>query len=152
MSVILVNGANLHFEDRGRGEPLVFVHGSASDWRTWDAQLDEFARRHRAIAYSRRYHWPNDPIPAGADYSMAEHVQDLETLLRKLDTVPADLVAHSYGACVALLLAIQSPHLVRRLVLSEPPALTLFVSNQPRLLEILKCSSHVRTPPSASSN
>ena len=120
------------------GEPLVLVHGSASDYRTWHAQRDAFAKRFRVITYSRRYHWPNEPILEGADYSMAEHVGDLRALLRSLGTTPAHLVGHSYGAFVCLLLAIESPHLVRTLVLAEPPVITLFVSNTPKPLELLK--------------
>jgi len=40
--------------ERGTGEPVVFVHGSASDYRTWHSQLDELGQRYRTIAYSRR--------------------------------------------------------------------------------------------------
>ncbi|MEZ5352471.1 MAG: alpha/beta hydrolase [Bryobacteraceae bacterium] len=128
----------LEYRERGSGEPVVFVHGSASDSRTWHLQLDEFAKHFRAITYSRRYHWPHQPIDPGQDYAMDDHVSDLKALLHSLDTAPAHIVGHSYGALVALLLAIQAPHLVRTLVLAEPPAITLFVSNSPKPFEILK--------------
>jgi len=138
MSTIDINGYCFEYSECGNSEPLVFVHGSASDYRTWEAQQDVFAQHFRTITYSRRYHWPNEQIKEGADYSMAEHVDDLEALLRTLDAAPAHLVGHSYGAFVCLLLAMQSPDLVRSLVLAEPPAITLFVSNSPKPLEILK--------------
>lgn len=133
-----INGASFEYAECGKGEPLVLVHGSASDYRTWHNQHEEFANRYRVITYSRRYHWPNEQIPEDADYSMLEHVDDLQALLQELDAVPAHLVGHSYGAFLCLLLAIQEPHLVRTLVLAEPPAITLFVSNTPKPLEILK--------------
>lgn len=133
-----VDGARLEYRDDGGGEPLVLVHGSASDYRTWRPQQDALAERFRVIAYSRRYHWPNEPIPEGADYSMAEHVEDLREVLRSLDAEPAHLVGHSYGAFLCLLLAMREPHLVRTLVLAEPPVITLFVSNEPRPAELLK--------------
>jgi pimeloyl-ACP methyl ester carboxylesterase len=116
----------------------VLVHGSASDYRTWHAQLDDFGKRYRTLAYSRRYHWPNARIPEGADYSMDEHVDDLQALLRSLNEAPLNLVGHSYGAFVCLLLAIREPRLVRTLVLAEPPVITLFVSNSPKPSEILQ--------------
>ncbi|NIT60692.1 MAG: alpha/beta fold hydrolase, partial [Aliifodinibius sp.] len=50
----------------------------------------------------------------------------------------AHLVGHSYGAFLSLLLAMRQPDYVRTLVLAEPPAITLFVSNNPKPLEILK--------------
>lgn len=138
MSQIDMNGDTFHYVEHGDGAPLVLVHGSASDYRTWQAQEDELGERFRTITYSRRYHWPNDPITDGADYSMAEHVRDLEALLRLLGAAPAHLVGHSYGALICMLLAVRAPQLVRSLVLAEPPAITLFVSNSPRPSEILR--------------
>jgi pimeloyl-ACP methyl ester carboxylesterase len=138
MSRVDIDGTRLEYVEKGTGEPLVFVHGSASDYRTWQFQLDEFAGQFRVIAYSRRYHWPNDPIPAGADYSMVEHVDDLQRLLRSFHAAPAHLVGHSYGAFLCLLLAVRAPHLVRTLILTEPPVITLFVSSTPKPLELLK--------------
>ncbi len=133
-----IDGAALEYVDRGSGEPVVFVHGSCSDHRTWQRQRDEFSERFRAITYSRRYHWPNQKIPDGADYSMTGQVDDLEMFVRSLDAAPAHLVGHSYGAFLCLLLAARRPGLVRTLVLAEPPVLPLFVSIPPKPAEILK--------------
>lgn len=133
-----VNGTALEYAEIGSGEPLVLVHGSASDRRTWRLQQETFAEQFRIITFSRRYHWPNDPIPEEADYSMDEHVADLQALVRALDATPAHLVGHSYGAFLCLLLAIRKPSLVHTLVLAEPPVMTLFVSNAPKPLELIK--------------
>jgi pimeloyl-ACP methyl ester carboxylesterase len=133
-----VNGTSLAYIERGTGDPVVLVHGSASDHRSWLGQLEPLGSQHRVIAYSRRHHWPNAPIAAGADYAMAEHAADLAALLPALGAAPAHLVGHSYGAFVALLLALQQPALVRSLVLAEPPLITLFVSNRPRVAQVLR--------------
>jgi pimeloyl-ACP methyl ester carboxylesterase len=138
MTKLEIEGASLQYVERGTGEPVVFVHGSASDWRTWLTQIDALGEGYRAIAYSRRYHWPNRPIVHGADYAMAQHVADLGAVLRSLGAAPAHLVGHSYGGFVALLLALRKPELVRSLILSEPPVITLFVSNQPKPAEMLR--------------
>jgi pimeloyl-ACP methyl ester carboxylesterase len=138
MAQVNVSGRPLEYGEIGSGEPLVLVHGSASDYRTWHLQQEAFAERFRVIYFSRRYHWPNDPIPDGADYTMDEHVTDLQALVRSLDAAPAHLVGHSYGAFLCLLLAMREPSLVRTLVLAEPPVITLFVSNIPKPLELLK--------------
>lgn len=138
MTSIDVGGARLHWIERGQGEPVVLVHGSNSDHRTWDGALDALSERYRVIAYSRRYHWPNETIPDDADYSMPEHVEDLRALLDAMDLDSAHLVGHSYGAYLCLLLAIRHPKRVRSLVLSEPPILRLFTSDPPRPGEVLK--------------
>lgn len=138
MSKININDYSFENFENGNGEPLVFVHGSASDYRTWQKQQEEFSKSYRIIAYSRRYHWPNQKISDEADYSMPQHVNDLQVLIEKLNTKPVHLIGHSYGAFLCLLLAIQKPSLVRSLVLAEPPVITLFVSNSPKPDELLK--------------
>lgn len=132
-----MNGLTLAYLECGQGEPLVFVHGSASDLRTWRGQLEAIGATHRAIVYSRRYARPNEPIADGADDPMPPHVDDLVSFLRKVDAAPAHLVGHSWGGFVALLAAIRQPGLVRSLVLMEPPVLSLFVSTPPRPSELL---------------
>jgi pimeloyl-ACP methyl ester carboxylesterase len=133
-----VGDADLAVVERGSGEPVIFVHGGISDWRTWRPQLEGLSGRWRTIAYSRRYHWPNEPIPEGADYVMTPHVRDLATLIRSLGAAPAHLVGNSWGAFVCLMLARREPELVRSLVLEEPPVIPLFVSTPPRPTELLR--------------
>lgn len=138
MATLEVNGVSLDYVEKGQGDPLLLVHGSASDRRTWRHQLAPFGERFRVVAYSRRHHWPNDPISEGADYSMAEHVDDLEAVVGALDAGPVHVVGHSYGAFLGLLLSIRSPSLVRSLVLGEPPVLTLVTSDPPKPGELFK--------------
>ena len=138
MNAIDLGRARLAYVERGGGTPVVLVHGSSSDYRTWEPVLDPLGERFHAIAYSRRYHWPNERIPERTDYSMPEHVDDLEALVRTLEIAPAHLVGHSYGAFLCLLLAIRRPALVRSLVLAEPPVITLFTSSTPRPAEMIR--------------
>ena len=138
MHSIALNGYQFQAIKNGAGAPLVFVHGSASDYRTWHRQQKALANEYATLAYSRRYHWPNQPIAEGDDYAMTQHVEDLESILNSLDSGPVHLVGHSYGALVCLLLAIKNPRLIRSLVLAEPPAFTMYVSDPPKPMEMVK--------------
>jgi pimeloyl-ACP methyl ester carboxylesterase len=133
-----VNGVALAYREVGRGEPVVLVHGSASDMRTWHHQLPAIGASHRAVAYSRRYARPNDPIAEGADDPMLPHVDDLVAFIEAIGAKPAHLIGHSWGGFVCLLAAIRYPEAVRRLVLMEPPVLSLFVSTPPRPIELVR--------------
>ena len=104
-----VEGVRLAYREEGEGEPVVFVHGSSSDLRSWEQQVPVIAGSHRAIAYSRRYARPNEDIEPGADDQMLPHVDDLIALVRALDAAPAHLVGHSWGAFICLLTAIRQP-------------------------------------------
>jgi non-heme chloroperoxidase len=117
---IEINGTQLHYVERGAGEPVVFVHGGLGDYRTWLPQVATFGERYHAISYSRRGFFPN-PWPPEYDASMMGHVDDLAALITKLGLGSAHLVANSYGGYICLNVAVRYPEIVRTLALAEPP-------------------------------
>lgn len=132
-----VNGTSLAYHESGDGSPVILVHGSASDIRTWVHQIDPLSVSHRVIAYSRRYARPNEDIADGVDDQMMPHVEDLNALQRVTDADPAHLIGHSWGGFVCLMAAIHHPKSVRSLILLEPPVVPLFVSIPPTPGELI---------------
>lgn len=120
---ITINGSEISYIEKGEGNPVVFVHGSLGDYRSWGFQMESFSKFFRVIAYSRRYHYPNKWTGTGSDYSIALHANDLSEFISTLGIAPAHLVGSSYGAYVSLYLTSKEPSIVRSLVLGEPPIL-----------------------------
>ena len=90
---VFINGDSIHYIDIGKGDPVVFVHGTVGDYRTWGAQMDTFSKNHRVIAYSRRFAFPNKQmINDTADYSTPVHAKDLAELIKALNLEPVHLV------------------------------------------------------------
>jgi pimeloyl-ACP methyl ester carboxylesterase len=105
----------LVLEDSGRGEPVVFVHGSWGDLHSWDALVAELAG-YRLIRYSRRGHSGSE-CPPGQGL-LEDDVGDLAAIV---ETVGAShVVGNSLGAEIAMRLAMARPELVRSLALHEP--------------------------------
>ena len=125
MPAIQIEGTQLEYIEQGQGEPVVLVHGTLGDYRSWALQMDEFAERYRVISYSRRYHYPNECSGDETDYSAALHADDLAAFITGLGLKSAHVVGTSYGAYTALLLAARYPERVRAMVLGEPPILPL---------------------------
>lgn len=128
MYTVEVNGVELAVEEHGNGEPVIFVPGGLSDYRSWLPQVELFSERHHAITYSRRYQYPHQPTGA-ASSRVSENAADLAALIDRLGLGAAHIVGHSYGAFTALLCARDHPRLVRTLVLGEPPAVPLLVKD-----------------------
>lgn len=122
-TVNIGNGITLHYVDQGKGTPVIFVHGSLSDGGYWADQVGRFAEHYRAIAYSRRYNFPNSN-PARAGYSAVVDAEDLAAFISALHLGKVVVIGHSYGALTALFLTARHPDLVRALVLAEPPAIS----------------------------
>jgi pimeloyl-ACP methyl ester carboxylesterase len=118
---VRVNGVDLHYVERGRGEPLILLHGGQGDYRSWAPQMDEFSRSYRVVAYSRRYNYPNDNPLTPSYRSAYTDAADLAALIRHLKLGRVHLVGASAGALAALVPATERPEMVRSLVLAEPP-------------------------------
>jgi pimeloyl-ACP methyl ester carboxylesterase len=122
---VRVDGVELHYIEKGTGVPVIFVHGGLEDPRAWADQVEAFSKRYHAVAYSRRYNFPNVGAAGADDYSASVDAEDLAALIRRLKLAPAHVIGYSYGAYAALFLASRHPELVRSLVLAEPPVLRL---------------------------
>jgi pimeloyl-ACP methyl ester carboxylesterase len=115
-----VNGADMAYLELGKGPPLVCVHGSLGDFRTWSAVLGPLSKKHRVIAVSLRHFFPEHWDGAGDTYSIAQHVADVVAFIEKLDEGPVDLMGHSRGGHISFRAAQRRPDLLRRLILVEP--------------------------------
>jgi pimeloyl-ACP methyl ester carboxylesterase len=116
--VTVADGVTLHYVEKGKGTPIVFVHGGGSDYSEWDHHLGAFAEHYRAIAFSARYNYPNTN-KRQPGYSPVVAADDLAGLIKKLGLGKVHVVGHSLGGQTALFLALKHPELVRTLTLSD---------------------------------
>jgi esterase len=120
MQTLRVNGTDMAYLELGRGPPLVCVHGTLGDFRTWSAVFGPLSKRHRVIAVSLRHFFPEHWDGVGNDYRMAQHIADVIGFIEKLDAGPISLMGHSRGGHIGFRVAQSRPELLRRLVLAEP--------------------------------
>lgn len=115
-----VNGALLAYVEQGRGVPVVFIHGSMADYRTWRAQMEALSHRYRVVSYSQRYFGSAPWDPNWPKFGVGVHAADLAGFIRGLGAGPVHIVGWSYGASVGLAAVQQYPELVRSAFLYEP--------------------------------
>lgn len=120
MQTLHVNGYDMAYLEVGAGPPLVCVHGTLGDFRTWSAIYGPLSRKHRVIAVSLRHFFPEHWDGVGDDYRMAQHVADVIGFIERIEPKPIDLMGHSRGGHIAFRVAQQRPEWLRKLVLAEP--------------------------------
>jgi esterase len=120
MQRLRVNDYDMAYIDIGEGAPLVCVHGSLCDYRTWGPVLGPLSRRHRLFVPSLRRFFPEAWNGVGPGFTIAQHTSDMIAFIEKLGLGPVDLMGHSRGGHIAFRIAQQRPELLRRLVLAEP--------------------------------
>lgn len=128
---IQIGGRRLHYVEQGKGQSIVLIHGSLTDYRSWPFQMEPFSRKYRVISYSRRFAYPNEKVGnLIAENTIEGNATDLAELIKKLDIAPAHLIGHSSGAFIALSCAYHNPKLVKTLVLGEPSILQLLANSR----------------------
>ena len=107
---------NLAYDDRGRGDPVLFIAGRGGAGRTWHLhQVPEFLRGgYRCITFDNRGVGATENADGFTTETM---VADAAALIEKLDVAPVHIVAVSMGAFIAQELMVARPELVRSAVL-----------------------------------
>ena len=107
--------------DEGEGDPIVLVHGFASNEETnwvmpgWTTTLRRDNRR--VIALDNRGHGQSTKLYDPADYHTDIMAGDVAALIEHLDLPRADLMGYSLGSRISAVLAARRPELVRSVIL-----------------------------------
>ena len=106
------------YSDVSQACPIVFVHGSLSSRRIWAPYSAEFGTR-ETIAVDLPGYGDEPAWPESALYRLTDAAVTIQSAI-EARREQADLVAHSFGAAVALRYALDNPARVRSLTLVEP--------------------------------
>ncbi len=134
MTLAKIDGAELEYEVRGSGEPVVLVHaGIFADW--FKPLLDDhiLTSRYRVVSYHRIGYAGSSRVAGSV--SIADQAAHLRGLMRYLGIARAHVVGHSSGGNIALQLALDAPQLAQSIVLMEP-ALPVPTLGQERMLSM----------------
>ena len=103
------DGVNLYFEETGEGEPIIFVHEYAGDYRSWEPQVRYFSRRYRCITYNARGYTPSDVPDNLESYSQDLARTDILAVLDHLKIEKAHIVGLSMGGFATLHFGLNHP-------------------------------------------
>jgi 3-oxoadipate enol-lactonase len=122
MKQALNNGVHLAYEDRGEGEPLLFVQGLGYDRLGFGPLPELLAEHFRVITFDNRGVGDSD-VPEGP-YSVPQMATDAIAVLDDTGVASAHVLGVSLGGFIAQELALTYPERVRKLVLmSTAPSL-----------------------------
>ena len=96
--VSVSGGGQLYYEARGKGEPMLLLHGHSLDRRMWDAQWKPLSKHYRVVRLDFRGYGRSSE--QREDLPMT-HVDDVLTLMDSLHIQKAHVVGLSMGAFVA---------------------------------------------------
>lgn len=113
-----IRGRTIYYETRGKGPPVVFVHGMGASCGIWYTQAKALASNFRTIVY--------DWMGAGrsskphSTHTVEAWADELKGLCDALGISSVAVAAHSLGAAVAIDATVRYPGLVKAIALLGP--------------------------------
>ena len=106
----------LHYQEKGSGEPFVFLHGNGEDSSYFKNQMDYFKEKFRVIALDTRGHGKS---PRGSSpFTIEQFSRDLYDFMNARQISRAVILGFSDGANIAMKFAMSHPEIVKALILN----------------------------------
>ena len=117
---LTIEGLRLHYLEQGTGDALVLLHGNGSmieDFKS-SGLMDLAAEHYRVIAFDRPGYGHSDR-PRSIVWTADQQADLIRRALERLNASRAIILGHSWGASVAVALALRHPDVVKGLVLAS---------------------------------
>lgn len=113
-----IEGVKLYYESRGEGSPVLLLHGWMADMEAMRPIADAVVRMGmRAVSLDfPGFGKSEEPHEA---FGVPEYARVTRAFIEQQGLAGADVVCHSFGGRVTILLASEEPALFRRLVLVD---------------------------------
>ena len=118
---VAADGADIYYEQRGAGPPLLLITGGGGDCGGYAALADILAADYTVLTYDRRGNSRSPLRRPPAPITMAEQSQDALAVLRAGGFESARVFGNSGGATIALDLVAHHPRSAGAVVAHEPP-------------------------------
>ena len=138
-----VNGIKISYDIKGKGFPLILIHGFGSKKEIWKPQIIEFSKKYKTITFDLRgtgkTDRPNYP------YTMEMFADDIKGLMDYLKIESVHLIGRSLGGMIAQNFVLKYPHNVKKLVLiatnaiiDDESVVDSIINNRIRDIELLE--------------
>lgn len=109
-----INGAKIYFEEYGKGEPLLLIHGNGGSILDMGNQIDYFKSKYRVIIADNRGHGKSSLETDSLTYRQI--TRDWEGLAKKLDLDSVNIIGWSDGGIIGLLMGINQNIKIKKVV------------------------------------
>lgn len=120
MPVVIINGKEMHYQDKGNGPVIVLGHSFLWDSHMWQPQIDSLAKTYRVIAPDLWSHGQSAVLSErSAEYSVQQLADDFQELLDEIKVSECALIGLSVGGMWGTQLALQDPKRIKALVIMD---------------------------------
>ena len=116
MPKVDIGDAEIHYEEAGSGDPIMFVPGLGGGGAVWTNQIPAFSDGYRTIVHDHR--GCGQSTYSRIEYSVDQMADDAIRLMDKLGIEKAHVVGRSMGGAVAQHMALKAPERLQSMALA----------------------------------
>lgn len=113
--IFQTNDISLYYEQYGSGEPIILLHGNGEDHKIFDKAVPLLQKFFTVYAIDTRGHGQSSPV---SEFHYSEMAEDIRQFITGLGLEKPTVYGFSDGGILALLLAINHPDLMSRIIIS----------------------------------
>lgn len=125
----LPGNIRLAYIDEGKGsETIIMIHGLGSYAQAWKRNITELSKKYRVIAVDLPGYGKSSKAPHSG--LMTFYAGVISDFIQQLKLGQVNLAGHSMGGQISMVLALEHPELVKRLILVDPAGFEAFHAGQ----------------------
>jgi pimeloyl-ACP methyl ester carboxylesterase len=109
-----INGAKMYYEEYGKGEPLLLIHGCGADIKSMENQIDYFKNKYRVIIADSRGQGKSELKTDSLTYTQI--TKDWEGLVHYLKLDSVNILGWSDGGIIGLKMGIGKKTKIKKIV------------------------------------
>lgn len=109
-----INGAKIYYEEYGKGEPLLLIHGNGGSIESMGNQIDYFKSKYRVIVADNRGQGKSELKTDSLTY--VQITKDIEELVNRLKLDSISIIGWSDGGIVGLQMGISGKSKIKKIV------------------------------------
>jgi pimeloyl-ACP methyl ester carboxylesterase len=109
-----INGAKIYYEEYGKGEPLLLIHGNGGSIESMGNQIDYFKSKYRVIVADSRGQGKSELKTDSLTYDQI--TKDMEGLVNQLKLDSISIIGWSDGGIVGLQMGISGKSKIKKIV------------------------------------
>jgi len=111
---ITINEANIYYEEYGKGEPLLLIHGNNGSIKSMENQIDYFKNKYRVIVADNRGQGKSELKTDSLTYDQVSKDWDEIVNYLRLDSI--NIVGWSDGGIIGLKMGISGKSKIKKIV------------------------------------
>lgn len=116
MSYFNYGGKKLYYNEKGSGQPLIFLHGNTASSQMYSHIAEEYSKNFKVVLIDFFGHGKSDRLDIFPTDLWFNEAQQVIAFLKEKQYGVVNIIGSSGGAMVAINVALEAPELVNRVI------------------------------------